>query len=289
MVAEPIKVRPPALVQAAASAAMTAEKAAAPHPGAVPVASAGSPADGAAATIAAGMSVKSTQLTTKLAGKGPQVQAKTQSGVAQLQGQDEQNAAKIQQLGNGMQGPALARDAAFGRDLPLDGGGAPQPPAPAPPPRGLPPDGVQPPVSGNLTPGPASRPSEASRGGQSLWDNKGGEWRYFPGDQWHNPHWDYNPHNVPNAEWQNVPINNLPPVKSGPPAEAPAAPPAPAPRPAPAPPPAPKPAPPIEAGEGPMIGGGPAFGPHVVPPPHSIHHMPIVGEDDLDAPWEYEP
>lgn len=81
----------------------------------------------------------------------------------------------------------------------------------APVSRGLPPAGVNPPVEGELTPGPASRPSEQARGGQSLWDEKGGEWRYFPGDRHHNPHWDYNPHNVPNSGWQNIPIGNLPP------------------------------------------------------------------------------
>ena len=95
------KVTPPALLQGASTAAMTAEKAAAPHPGVVPVASPGSPADGAAATIAAGMSARAAQLSTKLAGKGPQVQAKTQSGVAQLQGQDEANATQIQRVADG--------------------------------------------------------------------------------------------------------------------------------------------------------------------------------------------
>jgi hypothetical protein len=106
MAAESIKVSPPVLLQAAASAAMTAEKAAAPHPGAVPVASPDSPADGAAATIAAGMNARAGQLSTKLAGKGPQVQAKTQSGVTQLQGQDEQNATQIKQVADGMRLPA---------------------------------------------------------------------------------------------------------------------------------------------------------------------------------------
>jgi hypothetical protein len=98
-----IKVTPPALLEAASSAAMTAEKAAAPRPGVVPVTSAGSPADGAAATIAAAMSARVAQLSTKLAGKGPQVQAKTQSGVTQLQKQDGQNAAQIQQVPEGSQ------------------------------------------------------------------------------------------------------------------------------------------------------------------------------------------
>jgi hypothetical protein len=85
------------------------------------------------------------------------------------------------------------------------------PPPPGPPARGLPPEGVQPPVHGPLSPGPASRPSERNVGGQSLWDEHGGEWRYFPGDTWHNPHWDYNPHSNPNAPWDNIPINGLPP------------------------------------------------------------------------------
>lgn len=92
---------------------------------------------------------------------------------------------------------------------------APEPPPPdpnpTPPVRGLPPEGVSPPVEGPLTPGPASRPSEAGKGGQSLWDKHGGEWRYFPGDKWHNPHWDYNGHQNPNSPWDNVPIGGLPP------------------------------------------------------------------------------
>ena len=49
------------------------------------------------------------------------------------------------------------------------------------------------------------------KGGQSLWDEHGGEWRYFPGDNWHNPHWDYNGHVNPNSPWGNIPIGGLPP------------------------------------------------------------------------------
>ena len=64
---------PPALLQAPASAAVTAEKAAALHPEVAPAASPGSPADGVAAAIAAGMSARATQLSAKLAGKGPRV------------------------------------------------------------------------------------------------------------------------------------------------------------------------------------------------------------------------
>ena len=92
-----------------------------------------------------------------------------------------------------------------------DGGNGQADAPPAPPARGSPPESLRPPVSGSLTPGPASRPSERSVGGQSLWDEHGGEWRYFPGDKWHNPHWDYNPHLNPNSRWDNIPINGLPP------------------------------------------------------------------------------
>jgi RHS repeat-associated protein len=82
--------------------------------------------------------------------------------------------------------------------------------------RGLPPLGVLPPVEGVCEVGPASRPKEQSVGGKSLWDPDGGEWRYHPGDRWHNPHWDHNPHDNPNSPWVNVPIGDLPPVKTTP-------------------------------------------------------------------------
>ena len=109
-------------------------------------------------------------------------------------------------------GPPKPRVRAVDHTWKQDGSnGQADPPPPTPPVRGLPPEGVQPPVSGPLSPGPASRPSERSVGGQSLWDEHGGEWRYFPGDKWHNPHWDYNPHSNPNAPWDNIPINGLPP------------------------------------------------------------------------------
>jgi RHS repeat-associated protein len=83
------------------------------------------------------------------------------------------------------------------------------------PERGLPPAGIKPPIpeADQCKPGPASRPSEREKGGKSLWDPNGGEWRYFPGDKWHNPHWDYNPHSIPSSPWQNIPIGGLPPVK----------------------------------------------------------------------------
>lgn len=95
-----IKVHPPALLQAAASAATTAAAAAAPDPGTVPVAApGGSAADDAAALIAAGISAREAALAAKLAGKGPLIQATTQAGVAELQGQDEQNGAQIRAVG----------------------------------------------------------------------------------------------------------------------------------------------------------------------------------------------
>lgn len=79
--------------------------------------------------------------------------------------------------------------------------------------RGLPPNGERPPVNGDLEVRPASRPSEVAKGGESLWDEYGGEWRYYPEDKYHNPHWDYNPHDAPNSRWQNIPIGSLPPRK----------------------------------------------------------------------------
>jgi hypothetical protein len=92
------------------------------------------------------------------------------------------------------------------------------PPTPPPPPRprGVPPEGVHPPVPGKLTPGPPGRAGERRRGAEHLWDEHGGEWRYHPDDQGHNPHWDYNPHNRPNAEWEQIPIGGLPPEKATP-------------------------------------------------------------------------
>jgi hypothetical protein len=94
-----------------------------------------------------------------------------------------------------------------------------QDPPPPPPPRprpGLPPEGVRPPIPGKLTPGPPSKAKERRRGREHLWDEHGGEWRYHPDDQWHNPHWDYNPHDRPNPEWDEIPIGGLPPLKGTP-------------------------------------------------------------------------
>jgi hypothetical protein len=99
MPANTIHVSPAALLQAAASVAATATRAATPNPGTVPVATPGSPADGAWVGIAAGMVTESTDMTTEAAGRGPLIQAAAQSGVAQLQAQDEQNAGAIGAVG----------------------------------------------------------------------------------------------------------------------------------------------------------------------------------------------
>lgn len=94
----------------------------------------------------------------------------------------------------------------------------PPPPPPNPPPEGIHPEGVRPPVEGPLTEGPASRPSRRDAGGRSLYDQDGGEWRYYPGDQWrHAPHWDYKPQPGPGSPWQNIPIDGQPPVNNPPP------------------------------------------------------------------------
>lgn len=91
----------------------------------------------------------------------------------------------------------------------------PPPPSPRPQP-GLPPEGLRPPVPGKLTPGPPSKARERRLGREHLWDENGGEWRYHPDDPWHNPHWDYNPHDTPNRSWDEIPIGGLPPIKEPP-------------------------------------------------------------------------
>ena len=45
------------------------------------------------------------------------------------------------------------------------------------------------------------------------WDPKGGEWRYHGRDKYHtgDAHWDYNPWDQWNSQWNNVPISSPPP------------------------------------------------------------------------------
>lgn len=70
----------------------------------------------------------------------------------------------------------------------------------------------KPSAKGKLKEGAPSRNKPRSRGEKSLYDEKGGEWRYSPGDKYHNPHWDYKPAGK-SQQWQNVPIDGKPPVK----------------------------------------------------------------------------
>jgi hypothetical protein len=136
----------------------------------------------------------------------------------------------------------------------------PPPPRPHP---GLPPEGVRPPVEGELTPGPASQSRARRFGGESLWDEKGGEWRYFPGDKYRNPHWDYNPHDRNNPEWENIPIGGLPPHKEVPD------------------PPAPVPNPPPQFPPTDMPDAPAAPAPIYTPPPGGpIINLPPISHDD---------
>jgi len=49
-------------------------------------------------------------------------------------------------------------------------------------------------------------PSGDASGTQRWWDPEGGEWRYHSPDKWHpNRHWDYNPWDMWNSPWQNIP------------------------------------------------------------------------------------
>ena len=115
MPAQSRKVVPPALLAASASVAAAAQQAAAVHPGTLAHAVPGSPADSAWATIAAGMVAQTVQMSGEVSGKGPEVEAKTPAGVAQLQTQDADNAAQIQTVGESAVGAA----AYPGGDIPV--------------------------------------------------------------------------------------------------------------------------------------------------------------------------
>jgi hypothetical protein len=53
-----------------------------------------------------------------------------------------------------------------------------------------------------------------SSGGQSLWDEYGGEWRYYPADTWNSSNWDYNDHTGPSSPWRNITAGSAAPAKT---------------------------------------------------------------------------
>jgi peptidoglycan hydrolase-like protein with peptidoglycan-binding domain len=71
----------------------------------------------------------------------------------------------------------------------------------------------KPPSSGKLREGPPSRQKPRMREEKSLYDEKGGEWRYAKEDKYHNPHWDYK--ESPSSPWKNISINGKPILKNG--------------------------------------------------------------------------
>jgi hypothetical protein len=99
MAAAEIKIVPPRLLAAGSAAAETAAKAAALHPGTAATGTPGSPFDTAWATLAAAMKARGGQMDAETAARGPQVAATTQAGVAELEGQDAQNAEQIDAVG----------------------------------------------------------------------------------------------------------------------------------------------------------------------------------------------
>lgn len=239
--AEPINVQPERLMQAATKVAGHLEAAAKPPTVALPnlAVAAVSPADVAANGAATAIQTKIATLSAQMAGKGPQLHAKTAAAVAALKAQDEQNAARIravpsrtgdstQMLGFGPRGVGPAPQAPR-FPVPRD----PQPPPPPPPGEplpegpGLPPPGMRPHgAKGNLNMGPASKSGARRKGERHLYDDDGVEWRYHPPDSSHNPHYDYK---GTDGEWRQEPIGDLPPriemprpqSEPGPPAESP--------------------------------------------------------------------
>lgn len=67
------------------------------------------------------------------------------------------------------------------------------------------------PASGRLREGLPSRQKPRTRGEKSLYDERGGEWRYAKDDKYHNPHWDYK--ESPSSSWKNIPIDDKPILK----------------------------------------------------------------------------
>jgi hypothetical protein len=93
MAAKPINVSAAPLVLAASTVGDHVERAA--QPGPVPTgAASASPADAAAATVAAAMRTKINAMSAELAGKGTQLQATGQAAAEALQAKDAENSAR---------------------------------------------------------------------------------------------------------------------------------------------------------------------------------------------------
>lgn len=69
-----------------------------------------------------------------------------------------------------------------------------------------------PPRAGKYREGAPSRLKPRNRGEKSLYDEKGGEWRYAKKDEYHNAHWDYKKNSK--SPWENIRIDDKPAVKS---------------------------------------------------------------------------
>jgi hypothetical protein len=212
--ADVVHVKAPNLTQAAATVAQHIETAATPASAVAPHSAPASPVDVATSGAAGAIHTKMTALSTELAPKGPAIQQAGTAAAASLHAQDTSNASRISAVRPAPPRPRKPHIQAVDRTWKQDP--APPPPPPKPPVEGIPPAGLRPPVDGPLTEGPASKPSRAAKGGRSLYDQHGGEWRYFPGDRRHNPHWDYKPRPGPGSKWGNVGIGGLPPLKDVP-------------------------------------------------------------------------
>lgn len=106
-----------------------------------------------------------------------------------------------------------AEDAAKPKPTPHKPPEAPKPPAKPKPRMDDTKTWPKPPRGVKYKEGLPSRTKPQNRGEKSLYDEKGGEWRYAPEDKYHNEHWDYKPSGK-DGQWENIPISDKPPVKS---------------------------------------------------------------------------
>lgn len=101
------KIAPPSLTASAAAVATQVAKAAAPHPGVMPHAVPGSPADAAWTTAAVAVAGEVTKMSAELSNKAPRVESTTATGVTQLETQDADNATQLQAVGAAAQSTAV--------------------------------------------------------------------------------------------------------------------------------------------------------------------------------------